>query len=71
MHYRLDKNSSRVGVMIYVRENMPSKILERRKLPQDIEVELLIFIELNFRKVKCLLFGTYHERAILKHSIKI
>ena len=41
----------------YVREDIPSKVLEKHKLPQDIEV---MFIELNFRKVKWLLFGTYH-----------
>ena len=48
MPYRLDRNRNE-GVKIYVREDIPSKILERHKLPQDIEG---MFIELNFRKIK-------------------
>ena len=57
MPYRLDRNRNGGGVIIYVREDIPSKILEKHKLPHDTED---IFIELNFRKVKWLLFGTYH-----------
>ena len=57
MPYRLDRNRNGGGVIICVREHIPSKILEKHKLPHDIEG---IFIELNFRKVKWLLFGTYH-----------
>ena len=57
MPYRLDRSRYGGGVINYVREDIPSKILEKHKLPHDIEV---IFIELNFRKVKWLLFGTYH-----------
>ena len=57
MPYRLDRNRNGGGVINYVREDIPSKILEKHKLPHDIEV---IFIELNFRKVKWWLFGTYH-----------
>ena len=41
--------------MIYVREYIPSKILEKHKLPQDVED---MFVELNFRKIKSLLFRT-------------
>ena len=43
--------------MRYAREDISSKILEKDKIPQDIEG---IFIELNFRKIKWLLFGTYY-----------
>ena len=57
MPYRLDRKRNGGGLIIYVREDIPSKILEKRKLPHDIEC---IFIELNFRKVKWLIFGTYH-----------
>ena len=42
--------------MIYIRKDIPTKILEKHELPHDIEG---IFIELNFRRVKWLLFGTY------------
>ena len=57
MPYRLDRNRNGGGVIIYVREDIPSKILEKHKLPQDVEG---MFVELNFRKIKWLLFGTYH-----------
>ena len=55
--YRLDMNRNGGGVIIYIREDTPSKILEKHKLPQDVEG---MFVELNFRKIKWLLFGTYH-----------
>ena len=35
--------------MIYVREDIPSKLLIKHVLPSDIEC---IFLELNFRKCK-------------------
>ena len=68
--YRLDRNRN---VIIYIREDTPSKIFEKHKLPQDVEG---MFVELNFRKIKWLLFGTYHPplkmtSTILKHSIKL
>ena len=49
MSYRIERNCNGGGVIIYVREDIPSKILEKG-----------MFIELNFRKTKWLLFGTYH-----------
>ena len=58
MPYRLDRNHNGGGVIIYVRADIPSKISEKHKLPHDIDG---IFIELNFRKVKWLLFETYHH----------
>ena len=57
MPYRLDRNRNDGGVIIYVMEDIPSKILEQHKLHQDVEG---MFVELNFRKIKWLLFGTYH-----------
>ena len=45
--YCLDRNRNRGGVIIYVREDIPSKILTNYVLPTDIEA---LFIELNFRK---------------------
>ena len=58
MPYRLDSNRNGGDVIIYVREDIPSKILEKHKLPQDVEG---MIVELNFRKIKWLLFGTYHR----------
>ena len=55
--YRLDMNRNGGGVIIYVRENIPSKILTKHALPTVIEA---LFIELNFRKCKWLLSGIYH-----------
>ena len=44
--------------MIYLREDITSKILEKHKLPQDAEG---MFAGVNFRKIKWLLFGTNHS----------
>ena len=57
MPYRFYRSCNGGGIIIFVREDIPSKILEKHKLSQDIEG---IFIELNFKKIKWLLFGTYH-----------
>ena len=48
-HYRLDRNCIGGGVIIYVRNYISSKVLEKHILPQYIRG---IFIELNFRKAK-------------------
>ena len=55
--YRLDRNRNGGGVIIYVREDIPSKLLVKHSLPEDIEA---IFVEINFRKSKWLLCGAYH-----------
>ena len=55
--YRLDRNRNGGGIMIFIRDNIPSRVLTKHVFPDDIE-DLLI--ELNFRKTKQLLFGTYH-----------
>ena len=74
MSYRLDRNRNGGGVIIYISEDIPIKILEKHKLPQDVEG---MFVELNVRKSKWLLFGTYHlpplkmTSTILNHSIKL
>ena len=54
--YCFDRNRNGVGVFIYIREDIPSKLLADHKLPHDIEG---IFVELNLRKKKWLLFGSY------------
>ena len=55
--YRLDRNKFGGGLIIYVREDIPCTQLKKHSFPGDIEG---IFLELNFRKCKWLLFGTYH-----------
>ena len=55
--FRLDRNSHGGGILIFVREDIPCKQLTAHHLPDDIEG---IFVEINLRKTKWLLFGTYH-----------
>ena len=56
--YRFDRNRNRGGVLIYIREDIPSKPLAGHKLTHDTEG---IFVELILRKKKWLLFGSYHQ----------
>ena len=58
--YRLDRNGNGWGVMIFVKEDIPSKLLTKHNFPSDVEG---LFVELNFRKSKWLLFRTYHPPA--------
>ena len=55
--FRIDRNRSGGGVMIYVRDVIPSKLLTKHFFPNDIEG---LFVELNFRKCKWLFLRTYH-----------
>ena len=56
--YRLDRNRKGGGVMIYVRDDIPSCELSNHNFTKPIEG---LFIEINLRKMKLLLFGTYHS----------
>ena len=58
--YRLDRNRNGEGVMIFVKEDIPSKLLTKHNFPSDVES---LFVELKIRKSKWLLFGTYHPPA--------
>ena len=55
--FRRDRNLMGGGLLIYVREDIPCKPLDKHSFPEDIEG---IFLEINLRKSKCLLLGTYH-----------
>ena len=57
MSSRQDRNWNGGGIIIYVREDIPTKILTKQNLPEDIEG---IFLEINFRKLKWLLCEIYH-----------
>ena len=52
--FRLDQNRFGGGVLIYVREDIPCKQLTKHILPDDTEG---VFVEINLRKTKWLLFG--------------
>ena len=55
--YRLDRNRNGGGILIYVRQDIPTRLLKLHTFPYDIEG---IFIEINLRKTKWILYGTYH-----------
>ena len=57
MPYQQDRNRNGGGIMIYIRDDIPSKLLLKHVFPDDIEG---LFVELNFRKSKWLLIGAYH-----------
>ena len=54
--FRLDRTDSGGGTTIYVRDDISCKELDRHSFPSDVEG---IFIELNLKKYKILLLGTY------------
>ena len=56
MPYRFDRNRLGAGIIVYVRDDIPSKQRTRHKFPEDIEG---IFTEVNLRKTKWLIFGAY------------
>jgi predicted transport protein len=56
--YRKDRNKFGGGVMIYVRDDIPSQEKDKFKLPDGVEG---IIVEINLRKSKFLLIGTYHS----------
>ena len=47
--YRIDLNRNGGGVMIYVRQDIPSKRLSKHNLPSDIEC---LCVEINLRKIQ-------------------
>ena len=69
--YRFNRNKNGAGVLIYNREDIPSNLLAEPKLLHDIEG---IFVELNLRKKKWLLFGSHHPLSqsdeYLFHQVK-
>ena len=58
--FRRDRNKFEGGIMVFVREDIPSKLISKETL--DIEG---IFIEINFRKKKWLLSCSYNPKQII------
>ena len=54
---RRDRNKNGGGVMIFVKDDIPTKEIKINFLPSDIEC---LFIEMNIRKTKWLIVGCYH-----------
>ena len=61
--YRLDRNGNGGGVMIFVKEDIPSKLLIKHNFQSHVEG---LFVDLNFRKSKWLLFDQYFFNCIDK-----
>ena len=60
--YRLDRNRNGGGIMIFIRDDIPSRVLTKHVFPDDIEG---LFIELNFRKLS----GYFLEH--IAHQLKV
>ena len=62
--YGFDRNCRGGGIMLYVREDIPSKLLSIENQPIEG-----FYIEINLRKKKWLLCGTYnpHRNNIDNH----
>ena len=58
--YRLDRNQNGEGIMLYIREDIPSKSLTEIKLDNEIEY---IFIEINLRSKKWVVSGSCNRKS--------
>ena len=64
--YRLDRSSNGVGILLYVRDDITSRLLTDYKIKDNVE---LFFVEVNIRKKKWLLSCSYnpHKSNISNH----
>ena len=58
--FRRDRNKTGDGAIIFARCDILLKEIKVNFLPSDTEC---LFIELNTRKTKCLVFGYYHPSS--------
>ena len=56
--YRLDRNINGGGIMIYIRDDIANKEVRSQTVTIDLEG---IFVEINLRKKKWLLFAGYNN----------
>ena len=67
--YRLDRNADGGGIMLYVREDIPSKPLSNNDIDSEIEN---IFVEINLRSKKWLICGTYNPKtSYIKNHLQL
>ena len=64
--FRLDRDKFGAGIIIYVKEHIPSQKLDKHKFGKNKEG---LFVEINLRKCKLLLFGGYRSNHEV-HGIK-
>ena len=57
--YRLDRNQDRGGLLVYFRTGIPSRKL-KTNLPG--KVEGILFLDMNIRNKKCLVFAGYNPK---------
>ena len=64
--HRLDRSSNRGGIPLYVRDDIPSRLLTNYKIKDNLE---LFFVEVSVRKKKWLLGCSYnpHKNNISNH----
>ena len=55
--YRLDRNAHGGGILLYVREDIPLKLLKGTEFKGNLEA---MFVEINLRKKKWLLSCSYN-----------
>ena len=55
--YRKDRTIWGGGLLMLVNENIPSNLINKHNLPEDIEI---ICVEINLRKQKWLIIGIYN-----------
>ena len=62
--YRKDRNARGGGVLVYVRENIPSKPLHTFQV-RDTQHGLFesIFVEIRIKNIKWLFIGSYHPQS--------
>lgn len=67
--YRVDRNNTGGGIMLYIREDIPSKQINHYPTCTDIEC---VFVELSLYKKKWLIGGTYNpcKSMISNHTNK-
>ena len=59
--YRLDRSSNGGGILLYVRDDISSRLLNDYKIKDSLE---LFFVEVNIRKKKWLLSCSYNPHKI-------
>ena len=57
--YRLDRSSNGGGILLYVRDDIPSRLLTDYKIKDNLE---LFFVEVNIRKLRYLQRPTPSEQ---------
>ena len=71
--FRLDVSSTSGGILVFIKEHIPSKLLNKLKIPSNLQI---LPIEINLRKTKWLILPIYKppsttESYFLEHMNRI